>query len=121
MVVSELLRAGYKKIDLKSTTGQTALHIACSKGYKEITEMLIEHQANVEARDEEGVTPLHVSLPSVVITRAVLSLSYLHTGGMKRCLSGYKGGEAGNIMNPLFSQTFVCICIPFFFLFIHFS
>lgn len=61
IVVSELLKSGYKKIDVKNTTGQTALHIACIKGYKEITEMLIEHQANVEVRDEEGVTPLHLA------------------------------------------------------------
>lgn len=75
-VVSELLKSGYKKIDVKNTTGQTALHIACTKGYKEITEMLIEHQANVEVRDEEGVTPLHVS-PRVwrFISDALLCLS----------------------------------------------
>lgn len=72
-VVSELLKSGYKKIDVKNTSGQTALHIACMKGYNEITEMLIEHQANVEVQDEEGVTPLHVS-PSSVVT-AVLCLS----------------------------------------------
>lgn len=75
--MSELLKSGYKKIDVKNTTGQTALHIACSKGYKQITEMLIEHQANVEVQDEEGVTPLQVS-PTLVlwsVTHAELCLS----------------------------------------------
>lgn len=60
-VVSELLKTGYKKIDVKNSTGQTALHIACMEGYQEIVEMLLQYEANVEVRDEEGVTPLHVS------------------------------------------------------------
>lgn len=73
--------------------------------------MLIEHQANVEARDEEGVTPLHVSLPSVVITYAVLSLSYPPNGGMRRCPSDCRSGEAGS---PLFSYNFIYKRISFF-------
>lgn len=61
VVVTELLKAGYKKIDVRNNTGQTALHIASMKGYQEVAEMLLQHEANVEVRDEEGVTPLHVS------------------------------------------------------------
>lgn len=61
VVVTELLKAGYKKIDVRNNTGQTALHIASMKGYQEVAEMLLQHEANVEVRDEEGVTPLHLA------------------------------------------------------------
>lgn len=61
IVVSELLKAGYKKIDVRNNTGQTALHIAAMKGYQEVAETLLQHEANVEVRDEEGVTPLHLA------------------------------------------------------------
>ncbi|XP_069170662.1 tyrosine-protein kinase HTK16 isoform X2 [Procambarus clarkii] len=61
IVVSELLKSGYKKIDDKNNNGQTALHIASMKGYEEITKMLLQSMASVEVRDEEGVTPLHLA------------------------------------------------------------
>ena len=60
-MVSELLKAGYKKLDVRNSSGETALHIACKKGYQDIVEILLQYQANVEVRDEEGVTSLHVS------------------------------------------------------------
>ena len=74
-MVSELLKTGYKKIDVRNNTGQTALHIASMKGYQEIAEMLLQHEANVEVRDEEGVTPLHVSSISCGCYSALVAMA----------------------------------------------
>lgn len=61
MVVSELLKSGFRKIDNKNNSGQTALHIASMKGHEDIAKLLLQSMAFVEVRDEEGVTPIHVS------------------------------------------------------------
>ncbi len=37
----------------------TALHLAAKFGYRDIAQLLIEHKANVNSRDKEGMTPLH--------------------------------------------------------------
>ncbi|XP_070000125.1 tyrosine-protein kinase HTK16 isoform X2 [Penaeus vannamei] len=60
-IVAELLKSGYKKIDDKNNYGQTSLHIACMKGFEEITRLLLQVPANVEVRDEDGLTPLHLA------------------------------------------------------------
>ncbi|RXG54558.1 Tyrosine-protein kinase shark [Armadillidium vulgare] len=57
-VVSELLKSGYRKIDAKNNCGQTALHIACTKGNLELVRLLLEANANVDVRDQDGMTPL---------------------------------------------------------------
>ena len=36
----------------------TPLHLAAFKGHKEIVEMLIAKGANVNAKDDDGITPL---------------------------------------------------------------
>lgn len=59
IVVSELLKSGYRKLDVKDSNGQTALHIACMKGNDDIVKMLLNAQAGVQARDQEGLTALH--------------------------------------------------------------
>lgn len=39
--------------------GKTALHFAASENQLKIAKLLVEHQANVNARDYRGFTPLH--------------------------------------------------------------
>jgi len=41
--------------------GDTALHLACSRGYTGVADALIEAGANVNARGTEGETPLMVA------------------------------------------------------------
>lgn len=60
-VVSELLKCGYRNIDAKNQDGQTAVHLACRYGNERMVKKLIESGANVNCRDSEGNTPLHVS------------------------------------------------------------
>lgn len=61
-VVSELLKCGYRNIDAKNQDGQTAVHLACRFGNEQLVEKLISSGANVNCRDSEGNTPLHVRL-----------------------------------------------------------
>ena len=43
-------------------TGTTALHDSCKYGYPEIAKLLIKHGADVELKDERGLSPLHVCM-----------------------------------------------------------
>lgn len=38
---------------------ETALHVCCRHGYKELAELLLKHGADVTAKDYQGCTPLH--------------------------------------------------------------
>ena len=62
VIVSELLKTGYRKIDARNNSGQTALHIACIKGEEEVVRLLLQAGACCMARDQEGFTALHVSI-----------------------------------------------------------
>lgn len=70
ILVSELLQCGYRNFDAKNEKGQTAVHLACHSERKTIDEEKISEQilerliisgANVNCRDKDGNTPLHVS------------------------------------------------------------
>lgn len=60
VIVSELLQCGYRNIDAKNQNGQTAVHLACQNGIESILNKLIDSGANVNCRDKDGNTPLHV-------------------------------------------------------------
>ena len=56
-VVEQHLAAG-TDVDTKNENGFTPLHIAVSKGYKEVAELLVTNGADVNTKDN-GSTPLH--------------------------------------------------------------
>ena len=58
LVSSKDGKSGYKPLH---KCGWTALHTAAANGYKDIVELLLAHKAEVNARDQLGQTPLHVS------------------------------------------------------------
>lgn len=60
-VVSELLKCGYRNFDAKNQDGLTAVHLACRYGNDQLLAKLIASGANVNCRDSDGNTPLHVS------------------------------------------------------------
>ena len=45
-------------VHLRNWKGQTALHLASSKGHKEMVELLVDSGSNVDEQDEAGRTPL---------------------------------------------------------------
>lgn len=61
-VVSELLKCGYRNLDAKNQDGQTAVHLATRCGSERIVGQLLANGANVNCRDSEGNTALHVSV-----------------------------------------------------------
>lgn len=50
-------RGGDEAFDL-----QSPLHLACTWGMENVVEALIEHNANINAQDVEGKSPLHVAI-----------------------------------------------------------
>lgn len=60
-VVTELLRGGtYRSIDAKNEVGQTAIHLAAILGNVIILKLLIQNGGNVNVKDDEDLTALHV-------------------------------------------------------------
>lgn len=59
-IVAEMLKCGYRSLEAKNQEGQTAVHLACQLSQNDILEKLILCNANVNCRDSEGNTPLHV-------------------------------------------------------------
>jgi uncharacterized protein len=56
--VQLLLNLGANPNDTHRALEMTALHLACSGGFREIAEELLSHSASLEARDNQGWTPL---------------------------------------------------------------
>ncbi|NWT07309.1 PP16A phosphatase, partial [Mionectes macconnelli] len=58
--IRELARAG---ADLNAPRGHgaTLLHVAAANGYLEAAELLLEHRAGTDSRDEDGWQPLHAA------------------------------------------------------------
>lgn len=72
-VVKELLKCGYRSLEAKNQEGQTAVHLASQMNKNNILEKLIVSGANVNCRDTQGFTPLHVC---VEVTRFLISSNY---------------------------------------------
>lgn len=64
-LLKELLTVPMRNIDVLdkqgTTAGMTALGIAAQNGYSEIATLLLENNANVNAEDKEGRTPLLIA------------------------------------------------------------
>ncbi|XP_072163422.1 rabankyrin-5-like [Diadema setosum] len=69
--------------------GQGPLHHACEWGQEEVVQCLIEHQADINAKDAEGRTPLHIAIInqhsaiiSLVISHPLLDLTLRDKSGL---------------------------------------
>ncbi|NXG01398.1 PP16A phosphatase, partial [Sakesphorus luctuosus] len=58
--IRELARAG-ADLDAPRGHGATLLHVAAANGYLEAAELLLEHRAGTDCRDEDGWQPLHAA------------------------------------------------------------
>jgi ankyrin repeat protein len=57
--VRRLLRAGAVVNANHEFNGFTPLHLACSRGHVQVFKELLEHGADIDAKDNEDCTPLH--------------------------------------------------------------
>ena len=57
-------------------SGFTPLHIAVKEGYLDMCQMLLEHEADVRARDNKGNTPLHLALSHEHVEISGILLEY---------------------------------------------
>jgi ankyrin repeat protein len=60
----------------KKESDFTPLHIAVSKGYLDMCQMLLEHKADVRAHDNSGNTPLHLAVSDDHLEIARILLKY---------------------------------------------
>ncbi|KAL3281489.1 hypothetical protein HHI36_004694 [Cryptolaemus montrouzieri] len=61
-VVEILIRMGQADIDLRNNRNQSALLLAVSQGHCGVVEILVKLKANINAKDEDGDTALHLVL-----------------------------------------------------------
>lgn len=61
VVVSELLKCGYRNLDAKNQYGQTAMHLAALHGDEAMLNLLLNAGVNVNCMDTDNYMPLHVS------------------------------------------------------------
>ncbi|KAL0262557.1 hypothetical protein SLS55_001525 [Diplodia seriata] len=69
-----LLERGAQKCLHTRFNGQTPLHIAASKGHRELMQILIDHQADVNQKDPRNRTPLHTAARHGHLTAVALLL-----------------------------------------------
>src|SRR5262245_42515917 len=60
--VEGLLDADPKGIAARNEKGLSLLHVAAIEGHKDATELLLARGADVNAQDQDGVTPLHFAV-----------------------------------------------------------
>lgn len=56
----KILQHYYDAVDECDKYGRTPLHQAAQQGSKDFTSLLLQHNANVDASDNQNITPLHV-------------------------------------------------------------
>ncbi|KAF5271379.1 hypothetical protein FQA39_LY08177 [Lamprigera yunnana] len=61
-VVDTLIRIGQADVDLRNNRNQSALLLSVSQGHCNVIELLIKLKANINAKDEDGDTALHLIL-----------------------------------------------------------
>jgi ankyrin repeat protein len=63
-------------MDYRKESDFTPLHIAVSKGYLDMCQMLLDHKADVRAHDNSGNTPLHLAASKDHLEIARILLKY---------------------------------------------
>merc|ERR1712100_468767 len=69
--LNELLELGVDVNQIDTDTGNSALHMACTKGQKHALFFLVDQGADIEAQNKKGSTPLHLLVTHRFNTLAV--------------------------------------------------
>ena len=63
-IVQIFLQKGGINVNKRDAEGNTPLHYACLKGFRDIVNMLLEHDADVSVANNCAETPLHAAARS---------------------------------------------------------
>lgn len=75
--VKTLVTDGEVPVDERNDLGETALHLAASRGFDDVVELLLSHGANIALQDwESGWTPLHRSVYNAKLSTSLLLLRH---------------------------------------------
>ncbi|XP_023613824.1 BCL-6 corepressor-like protein 1 isoform X2 [Myotis lucifugus] len=89
-VVLYCLQKDSEDVNHRDNAGYTALHEACSRGWTEILNILLEHGANVNCSAQDGTRPVHDAVVNDNLETIWLLLSY----GADPTLATYSGQTA---------------------------
>ncbi|XP_040855951.1 BCL-6 corepressor-like protein 1 isoform X2 [Ochotona curzoniae] len=89
-VVMYCLQKDSEDVNHRDNAGYTALHEACSRGWTDILNILLEHGANVNCSAQDGTRPVHDAVVNDNLETIWLLLSY----GADPTLATYSGQTA---------------------------
>ncbi|XP_036915208.1 BCL-6 corepressor-like protein 1 isoform X2 [Sturnira hondurensis] len=89
-VVLYCLQKDSEDVNHRDNAGYTALHEACSRGWTDILNILLEHGANVNCSAQDGTRPVHDAVVNDNLETMWLLLSY----GADPTLATYSGQTA---------------------------
>ncbi|XP_053436434.1 BCL-6 corepressor-like protein 1 isoform X4 [Nycticebus coucang] len=89
-VVLYCLQKDNEDVNHRDNAGYTALHEACSRGWTDILNILLEHGANVNCSAQDGTRPVHDAVVNDNLETIWLLLSY----GADPTLATYSGQTA---------------------------
>lgn len=84
-------------VDDKSVYGDQVLHLACVKGDLDDVKILLQSNADINARGEKGFTPLHYAVEQ----RRIEVVEYLLSVGADPCIINDNGDTAQDLAELL--------------------
>ena len=91
-------RGGWTPLHVLDTGGWTPLHSAAYFGYTEVSRLLLQHQANINARNNNGQSPLHyaselgqVHVAQLLLEHSADVIAWNNVGETSLHLAAYNG------------------------------
>jgi len=88
-IVEHLLNKYKAFVDLSTFDGSTPLHVACEHGFNDIVQLLINSEANINAKMNDGITPMmlacqngHLSIVQMLISTNQCNISIQRLDGV---------------------------------------
>ncbi|XP_006881849.1 PREDICTED: BCL-6 corepressor-like protein 1 [Elephantulus edwardii] len=102
-VVLYCLQKDSEDVNHRDNAGYTALHEACSRGWTDILNILLEHGANVNCSAQDGTRPVHDAVVNDNLETIWLLLSY----GADPTLATYSGQTAMKLASSVTMKRFL--------------